>query len=265
MHSTNARSGCTTGTADRLERGEEAGFAVVGDHDRRGLVRAVDRDLLADVVGVRAVQSGRAHDDHRLGREVDVLLVLGDVARDRLVTELRELDPDLLGRDPVDAVADDRPRTARQRVALRGERDRGPPREHLAHRVGQLAQRGEDARAARCASAIASRRPSSARDARTRAGSRPRPARRTPSSTRRSSPRRDRRTCRARRRSCRRGRSGAGSRSRSPPRHARATRSTVRLVSVVVPDCEIATTSVSRMSASEPEARELGRGHRLDR
>ena len=129
---------------DRLERGEEAGFAVVGDHDRRGLVGAVDRDLLADIVGVRAVQSGRAHEDHRLGREVDVLLVLGDVARDRLVAELRQLDPDLFGRDAVDAVADDRPRAAGQRVTLRGERDRRAPLEHLAHRRGQLAQRGED-------------------------------------------------------------------------------------------------------------------------
>ena len=60
------------------------------------------------------------------------------------------------------------------------------------------------------------------RDARARAGSPPRAASRTPWSTRRSSPRRGRRRCRARRRSCRRGRSAAGSRSRSRPHRARA-------------------------------------------
>ena len=129
---------------DRLERREEPRLVVVGDHDRRRLVGAVDRDLLADVVGVRAVQAGRAHDDHRLGRQVDVLLVLGDVAGDRLVAELRQLDPDLVGRDPVDAVADDRPRPARERVTLRGDRDRRSPIEDVTHRVGQFAQRRED-------------------------------------------------------------------------------------------------------------------------
>ena len=112
----------------------EAVLAVVGDHDRRRLVRAVDGDLLADVVGVRAVQPRRAHEDHRLGRQVDVLLVLGDVAGDRLVTELRELDPHLFGGDPVDAVADDRPRPAGERVPLRRECDRRPAFEHVSHR-----------------------------------------------------------------------------------------------------------------------------------
>ena len=76
-----------------------------------------------------------------------MLLVLGDVARDRLVTELGELDPQLVRGDPVHAVADDRPRAPRQRVALRGHRDRGAAGEHLPHRVGQLAQAR---RATRC-------------------------------------------------------------------------------------------------------------------
>ena len=72
-----------------------------------------------------------------------MLLVLGHVARDRLVTELGELDAQLLRRDLVHAVADDRPRPPRQRMPLRGERDRRPAGEHLLHRRGQLAERGE--------------------------------------------------------------------------------------------------------------------------
>ena len=72
--------------------------ALGGDHDRRGPVGPVDRDLLGDVVGVRPGEPGGADDDQRLGREVDVLLVLGDVAGDRLVAELRELDPQLVAR-----------------------------------------------------------------------------------------------------------------------------------------------------------------------
>ena len=93
-------------------RALEARLVVVGDHDRQRLVGAVDRDFLRDVVGVGAAQTGRAHEDHRLGRQVDVLLVLGDVTRDRLVTELGELDPQLVRRGLVDAVAHDRPRPA---------------------------------------------------------------------------------------------------------------------------------------------------------
>ena len=72
----------------RLDRRFEAVLVVVCDDDRRGLVGAVDGELFRDVVGGRAVKAGRAHDDHRFRRQVDVLLVFGDVARDRLVAEL---------------------------------------------------------------------------------------------------------------------------------------------------------------------------------
>ena len=77
---------------------------------------------LATSSAVAAGQAGRAHEDQRLGRQVDVLLVLGDVAGDRLVAELAELDPHLLGGDLVGAVADDRP------VALGRARTGGRPR-----------------------------------------------------------------------------------------------------------------------------------------
>ena len=123
------------------------GVAVVGDDDRRRLVRPEDRHLLAHVVGRRAGEPGGAHEDHRLRRQVDVLLVLGDVAGDRLVAELAELDPDLLGGDLVDAVADDRP------VALRRCEPTGRLGDRLAAgstvRIasGRLAQRRRAARA----------------------------------------------------------------------------------------------------------------------
>ena len=104
---------------------------------------AVDRDFLADVVGVRAGEAACAHDDERLRRQVDVLLVLGDVAGDRLVAELRELDAQLLGRDRVRAVPDDRPVATREHVALRDRGDVVPAVDHGAHRVRQGAQRGE--------------------------------------------------------------------------------------------------------------------------
>ena len=72
--------GVHRGHRDGLERGVEPAFAVGGDHDRRRPVGAVDRDLLGHVVGVRPRQPRRAHQDQRLGRQVDVLLVLGGVA-----------------------------------------------------------------------------------------------------------------------------------------------------------------------------------------
>ena len=128
--------GMDDGNRDRVDRGRESVLAVVDDRDRGGLVCAVDRDLLGDVVGVGTAQSGRAHEDHRLGREIDVLLVLGDITSDRLVTKLRELDANLLGRDAIRTVADDCPRTTAQRVALRGGADAGAPADQLEHRGG---------------------------------------------------------------------------------------------------------------------------------
>ncbi len=115
----------------------EADVAVVGHHDRRRLVRPVDRHLLADVVGGGARQTGGAHEDQRLGGQVDVLLVLGDVAGDRLVAELAELDPHLFGRHVVDTVADDRPVALRRCEPAGGVGDQVAAGEHGAHRVGQ--------------------------------------------------------------------------------------------------------------------------------
>ena len=54
-----------------------------------------------------------------------MLLVLGGVARDGSVAELAELDPELLGRDAVRAVADDRPIPLRRSQLLGGDPDLG--------------------------------------------------------------------------------------------------------------------------------------------
>ncbi len=139
---TNANSGATvSGTGMTWSSGGEAFLTLARDHDRRRFVGAIDRDLLRDVVGGAARQAGRAYQDQRLARQVDVLLVLGDVARDRLVAELRQLDPHLLRRHPVGTVADHRPVAAPRGEALRGVRDGRALLQHLGHGVRQCAQR----------------------------------------------------------------------------------------------------------------------------
>ena len=102
---------------------------------------------LATSSAVRPGEPGGAHEDQRLRRQVDVLLVLGDVAGDRLVAELAELDPHLLGGDLVGPVADDRPVPLRRREppGRVGDR-RSRAASTVAHRVGQLAQRRRAAR-----------------------------------------------------------------------------------------------------------------------
>ena len=77
----------------------------VGHHHGQRLVRPVDGHLLGHVVGRRSHQAGGTHQDQRLRGEVDVLLVLGGVGGDRLVAELRELDPDLAGSHQVGPTA----------------------------------------------------------------------------------------------------------------------------------------------------------------
>ena len=114
--------------------------ALVGHHDRGRLVGTEDRGLLGDVVGGATAQTRGTHEDQRLRRQIDVLLVLGGVACDRLVTELAELDPDLLGGDPVGSVADDRPVSLRRGEPSRRVGDRVAPGDDVEHRIGDRAQ-----------------------------------------------------------------------------------------------------------------------------
>ena len=73
-----------------------------------------------------------------------MLLVLRRVAGHRLVAELAELDPNLLGGHLVRAVADDRPVPLGRSEAARGVGDHVTAVEGGAHRVGQRPQRCEE-------------------------------------------------------------------------------------------------------------------------
>src|SRR3989440_4634898 len=128
---------------DGGQRRREGG-APGGDHHRRGLVGPVDRQLLADVGGGRRGQAGRADQDERLRRQVDVLLVFGGVAGDRLVGQLRQLDPQLRGGEPVGAVADHGPVAPAGGVGPGGGGDLRPGGKHLLQGGGQVAQAGEE-------------------------------------------------------------------------------------------------------------------------
>ena len=187
-----------------------------------------------------------------------MLLVLGGVAGDRPVAQLGQLDADLGGGDPVGSAADDRPvapgRAPRRRRS--GRSPPGGPAPAAWRRAGSAARRAPGRRGRRPAGLP----PSGVGRGRRPAASRPRSGRRTPSSTPRSSRRRGRRRCRAPRgpwptRSLLRRLTTA---TTWAPR-VRA-RSTVRLVSVVVPDWLMATTSVSLMSSASPKPGQLGGG-----
>ena len=121
-------------------QGRGKGLALRANHHRGRLMRPIDRELLGHVLGVGACDAGRAHEDERLGRQVDVFLVFGGIAGDRLVTQLGELDADLRRRHPVGPVADDRPVTPGRGVQLRRLRQLLAPGQDLLHGVGQALQ-----------------------------------------------------------------------------------------------------------------------------
>ena len=106
----------------------------------------VDGELLGHVVGVGAGEPGPADEDQGLGRQVDVLLVLGGVAGDGLVAELRQLDSDLGRRHPVGAVPDDGPVAPAGCVELGRLGDLPAPGNDPLHGVGKLAQALQEVR-----------------------------------------------------------------------------------------------------------------------
>ena len=125
------------------------------------------------------------------------------VAGDGLVAELGQLDPQLASRDLV------RRRCPRSPSSGGSGRTSAPRRRWPVGCSRRLLQPGRAGRAARASSSCSlgrrrrGARPAPRRRWRGRAADRPRPGRRRPWSTRRSSPRRARRRCRARRRTCR--------------------------------------------------------------
>ena len=122
---------------DDVQGPGEPGRACVGDDHRCGPVGPVDGHLLGHVVGSRAHQPRGAHQDHRLGRQVDVLLVLGGIRGDRLVAELRELDPDLPGRCQVRTAAHHRPVASGRSVPFGDLGNPVPHGQHVVHGIGQ--------------------------------------------------------------------------------------------------------------------------------
>jgi len=96
---------------DYGQRTVEAALTFIGDHDWSGLVRSKNRHFLGNIIGGRSSEAGSAHQYERLRGEVNVFLVFGDVASDRLVAELRELDAHFVRRNLVDAISHERPIT----------------------------------------------------------------------------------------------------------------------------------------------------------
>ncbi len=125
----------------------EARVASVAHDDRSGVVRAEDRDFFDRIGHDHGGEPRRAHEDERLGREVDVLLVLDRVDRDGLVAELGELDPYLRRRVVVRPRAHHGPVPSQEREL----RCRPDPRacrvedvSHATRQVRELAQELDD-------------------------------------------------------------------------------------------------------------------------
>ncbi|CAB4688189.1 unannotated protein [freshwater metagenome] len=95
--------------SDHLSSSRKTLVALSGNHNRQRLVSAEDGHFFSDIVGRAANQAGRAHDDERLTREVDVLLIFGDIAGDALVAKLAEFDTHFLRGHGIRAVANHGP------------------------------------------------------------------------------------------------------------------------------------------------------------
>ena len=93
--------------------GIEAPLVFIRHHDGHGRVGLEDGHFLDHIVHRGRRQARGAHDDHGLGGEVDMLLVLQVVHGDCLVAELGQLDSNLFRGDPVvGGVADGVPLSA---------------------------------------------------------------------------------------------------------------------------------------------------------
>ena len=126
-----------------VQRLREPRRASIGHHHRGRPVSPVDGHLLGHVVGRRANQPCGAHQNQRLGRQVDVLLILGGVGRNRFVAELRQLDPDLPGSHQVGSATHHGPVPASRCVAISYLGNPASLGQHLAHGPGQVTQAGQ--------------------------------------------------------------------------------------------------------------------------
>ena len=135
-----ANTGCAAGTRTTHSVAHGTSMPSSTMITRRVAVRGEDVDLLGQVAHLAGRGPGGADEDERLGGEVDVLLVLHRVGGDGLVAQLGQLDPGLLGGDPVGSRPDHRP----VRVAQRDLADPGDHRllgAQLGELVGHLQQR----------------------------------------------------------------------------------------------------------------------------
>ena len=104
---------------------------------------AEDGHFFSNVVGRAANQAGRAHDDEWLTREVDVLLIFGDIAGDALVAKLTELDTHFLRRHGIRAVANHCPIPTLRRESASSLANLVAQPKHRHQRIRNLTQRRE--------------------------------------------------------------------------------------------------------------------------
>ena len=97
------------GYSNDLERSREALFALRSDHHRRSLMSPIDRDFLRNIICSGTLETCRTHQDHWLGRKIDVLLIFRSIARDGFVAKLRKFDANFLGGNAVGPIANDCP------------------------------------------------------------------------------------------------------------------------------------------------------------
>ena len=118
-------------------------LALSCHHDWQSLVCSEDRDFFSNVSSSAIRQSCSTNKNHRLARQVNVLLVFSDVTRNRLVRQLRQLDAHFLGCNRVKTVANNCPVTASGCKLTCGLSDLWSHLEHAVQRIWHCAQCGQ--------------------------------------------------------------------------------------------------------------------------
>ncbi len=95
-------------------------FALCCHHNRQCLMRAEDSDLFRNIGGSAIWQTRSANKNHRLARQVNVLLIFSNVAGNWLIRQLRQLDTHFLGSYRVKAVTHNCPISTRRCKLLCG-------------------------------------------------------------------------------------------------------------------------------------------------
>ena len=112
-------------------------------HNRQCLMCAENCDLLCNVSGSSIRQTSSTNKNHRLTRQVNVLLVFCDVTRNRLVRQLRQLDAHFLGCNRVKTVTNNCPVAASGCKLTCSLSDLWSHLEHAIHCIWHSAQCGQ--------------------------------------------------------------------------------------------------------------------------